>query len=80
MDYPTQRDIVVYMEPNVSSRLDYFSEQMEAMNGGDPEADHSRADALLVEAIRLIPNLDSYSIAQLDRLVAAYEGVRKWYA
>lgn len=67
----------LHKEPD---RLDYLAEQLESMTGGDVEAEHSRADALLVEALRAIPTLPSYRDEQIDRLITAYEGVRKWYA
>lgn len=55
---------------------------MTSFNGGDNEAEHSRADALLVEAIeRLAP----YAIGTNDEgesepLVAAFDRLVKWYA
>jgi hypothetical protein len=49
---------------------------------GDPEADHSRADDLLVETIEWVCDRDASSswTPWLREILANYEKVGKWYA
>ncbi len=61
-------------------RLDYLADQLEGMNGGDVEAEHARADALLIEALQFLRDAGTFHTGQVDRLIAAYGTVRKWYA
>lgn len=63
------------------SRIDYITGAFEEMRDGDVEAIHARADALLVETVRELVRLPShYTDDEIERLLAAYEKVPKWYA
>lgn len=62
-----------------SDSLTGIAEELEAMTGGDREADHSRADDLLVNTINLLAPKRPEG-GSVDRILAAYEAVEKWYA
>jgi hypothetical protein len=51
---------------------------------GDVEAQHARADKLLVEALREIYDYaqphNYFMESEVEELIAAYEAVPKWYA
>jgi len=63
------------------SRIDYLTGQLSAMTGADREAVHVCADAVLVEAVRELQRMpEYYTNEEVERLIAAYEAVPKWYA
>lgn len=49
---------------------------------GDPETNHPKADAILVEAVEWLADATERSdvMVPMARLVAAYHRVGKWYA
>lgn len=50
-----------------------------AENGGDQEADHANADALLLEAIQVLAD-GTADRGTAVRLMVAYDQIGKWYA
>lgn len=67
------------MKKGEAMDLTKIAEEMEAMTGGDKEAEHSRADDLLLETIkRLSPKRPDGGA--VDRIVASYAALDKWYA
>lgn len=59
--------------------LTAIAEELEAMTGVDVEEEHARADELLINTIDLLAPRRPEGGA-VDRVLAAYEAVRKWYA
>lgn len=63
--------------------LDEIAADMEALRtNGDTEAAHGIADDLLIEALRSFKRgrRAPDTAAQVDRLVAAFDALDKWYA
>ena len=55
--------------------------EMASLDQGDPEASHSRADDLLIEAIRtLVVGEHRLTAAAAERLIESWKGLVKWYA
>lgn len=64
--------------------LEQIAHEMTAMATAplnDPEADHVKADELLVQAITWLAAGEETKITDLtDRITADYERIEKWYA
>jgi uncharacterized protein (DUF1800 family) len=68
--------------PTVIEKFDQIASEMEALtvgNGRDIEADHARADELLIEALQWASALAKLREPS-ERMVAAYRSISKWYA
>ena len=66
---------------SVAQRLYQIERQMRLqVANGDTEAAHSLADDLLVELLETLPKVTGGDESLVERVIAAYRLVRKWYA